>query len=114
MQAPYKEISAEELVELMRKGAVVVYDVRTREQYERSHIKGARWLPVSQIDNNKDEIPKDREIVVYCTNVRCTASHMAAVKLSELGFKVYRFTGGLEEWASKGYPVESGPARETS
>lgn len=106
MTRQYEELTAEELLEQMKSGSVVVYDVRTRRQFEERHIRGARWLPVSQIEGHKDDLPRDKSIVVYCSNVRCTASHLAAVKLSELGFRVYRFTGGLEEWVSKGYPTE--------
>ena len=47
------------------------------------------------------------EIVLYDTDPPCTASRMACRILKAHGYeRVRRYTGGLEEWESIGYPLD--------
>jgi rhodanese-related sulfurtransferase len=50
---------------------------------------------------------KDDEIVVYCSGSVCIASHTAYAFLVNEGYtNVRRYAGGLEDWATAGYPLE--------
>jgi rhodanese-related sulfurtransferase len=50
----------------------------------------------------------DREIVVYCTDLACTGSALAANLLEGRGYRnVLRYTNGLADWADAGLPVNS-------
>ena len=52
-------------------------------------------------------MPKDREIIIYCSNYMCTASHFAVQKLLDAGYtKVYVYAAGMAGWFLAGYPVE--------
>jgi len=51
-------------------------------------------------------LPKDRVCVVYCWGVACNGSTKAAMRLSELGFRVKELVGGIEYWRKEGGEVE--------
>lgn len=60
-------IAAEDLRVKTRDNAVVVIDVRDAASYASGHIPGALNIPMASVEANLDRIPKDREIVTYCT-----------------------------------------------
>ena len=86
----------------------IFVDVRTESEYKSSHIEDAINLPVSEIEERLDEIPKDKSIIVYCNGSSCNRSGQAASILKENGYKeVFDLVGGgVFEWEEKGYPVE--------
>ncbi len=92
----YKTITAEEAKEMM-KGDVVVLDVRTKEEYEKTHIENAINIPLNEITENNENLPKKEEtILVYCQSGN--RSKEAASKLAKMGYKnVYNF-GGISNW----------------
>lgn len=83
-------------------------DVLSSRHFEEEHIKGAINCPADEIEGNaKTLFNENDKIVVYCSGYGCTASHEAARKLVELGYKnVWRFEGGINEWKKAGYPLE--------
>jgi|GEM_PF-285387 len=85
----------------------IFVDVRTESEYKSSHIEDAINLPVSEIEERLDEIPKDKSIIVYCNGSSCNRSGQAASILKENGYKeVFDLVGGgVFEWEEKGYPV---------
>jgi len=46
---------------------VVIVDTRSQENYEKKHIEGATSIPLSDIESRHEELPKDKDIVLYCT-----------------------------------------------
>jgi 3-mercaptopyruvate sulfurtransferase SseA len=62
-----RRISVEELRAALEKGAAVVVDVRSAEQYKAGHIKGAILIPGDEIASRSRELPKDKLIVTYCS-----------------------------------------------
>jgi len=48
-------------------------------------------------------------IVVYCANAACQNSHLAAVRLKQLGYTAVRvYAEGKKDWIGAGLPVEQG------
>ena len=93
----------------------VVVDTRKRESYEDSHVPGAISLHHRTINaETTRNLSKDKLLVVYCWGPGCNASTKAAVKLSELGFRVKEMIGGIEYWWKDGFPLEGAKAREFS
>ncbi|MCJ7471534.1 MAG: DoxX family membrane protein [Actinobacteria bacterium] len=86
----------------------IFVDVRSQSEYDSGHIKGALFIPVSEIQDRAVELPKDKPIVLYCNGSSCNRSGTAASILATQGFeKIYDLTGkGIDEWISKGYPSE--------
>ncbi len=81
-------------------------DVRTIEEYNLSHIEGANLIPVSELENRLDEIPKDKRVIVYCKSG--FRSRTAANILMKNEFGMVYDMGGIDDWQSKGYPVVVG------
>ena len=100
-------ISVDESYEFFYDEDYIFLDVRSLEEYKQVHIKGAILIPVSELEDRLDEIPKDKHIIVYCDGAGCSRSGKAAVILVDNGFEeVYDMTGeGIIGWQSKGYPV---------
>jgi len=80
-------------------------DVRTPEEYAEGHVKGAVLIPVQTLSEHLSEIPKDKQVYVYChSGVR---SARAAKLLAEHGFhNIENVVGGMEAWKKSFYPVE--------
>jgi 3-mercaptopyruvate sulfurtransferase SseA len=51
--------------DIIGKKKVAIIDVRSREEYEESHIKGAISVPVNEVGARAGEIPKDGLAVLY-------------------------------------------------
>ena len=50
---------------IIAKNNYVIVDVRTKEEYNTSHIKGAINIPYDEIDENT-KLDKTKTILVYC------------------------------------------------
>ncbi|WP_053227929.1 rhodanese-like domain-containing protein [Spirochaeta cellobiosiphila] len=75
---------------------LIILDVRTKEEYNRGHIPGAKLYPVDQLRNNYPKASKDQQLVVYCRSGNRSA--LAKRTLESLGYtNVYDF-GGLYNW----------------
>ena len=53
--------------ELISKGAQII-DVRTKEEYQRGHIKGSINIPLQVFPNNLSKISKDKPIITCCAS----------------------------------------------
>ena len=62
-----RRITVDELKDLLAKNEAIVIDVRNQASYDAGHVKGARLIPVGEILNHVNELPKDKLIVTYCS-----------------------------------------------
>ena len=70
-----------------------------------AHIPGS--LHYNTVEDAKEALDLDDEIVVYCTDPACVASQFAYQWLVEAGYtNVRRYEGGLSDWAAAGYTLE--------
>ena len=84
---------------------VVLLDARAYEEYQVSHIKGARWIGYSDFTvKSVADLPKDKAIVVYCSvGYR---SEKITEKLQKEGYThVSNFYGGIFSWKNEGGAV---------
>jgi len=79
-----KEIDLSELEDLLATGAVLV-DVREQAEVDDGMIAGSSHMPLSEFDDFKDEVSKDKPTVFYCRSGR------RSLKAAELA----------EEWTSQ-------------
>ena len=100
-----REITRDELRELIGKEDVQIVDVRAKEFYEKAHIPSAINISLEEIDERIDEFDRNKLIVVYCGSFECQRSPKAARKLERLGFNVVDYAGGISDWREK-YEVE--------
>src|SRR5437660_5218678 len=103
-------ISVDELHRLMDAGvAPLVVDVRsqTARVIEPRHIPGALHLPLQGFEQHIKELPRDREIILYCSCPNEASAAQVAKLLINHGFvRVRPLLGGLEAWIAAGLPVE--------
>jgi rhodanese-related sulfurtransferase len=103
-------ISVDELYRYMKAGtAPVVLDVRsaTAQGLELRRIPGALHVPVAQVGAHLGNLPRDRDIILYCTCPNEASAAQAARLLMNHGFRRVRpLRGGLEAWIAAGYAVE--------
>ncbi len=82
----------------------LVLDVRTGDEYARSHIKNAVLIPVMILTEKMHEIQMGQSILVYCHNGN--RSKTACELLTSKGHKhVFNMLGGIESWIEKGHEV---------
>ena len=104
LQASQPRVTAEQLAErLQQEPALTVIDVRTPGEFARGHLRGARNIPLNVLQERKDEIPSQGEVVIHCQSgyrSSIAASLVARPGLTEL-------QGGYLAWTSAGLPVEA-------
>ena len=91
-------IGRDELLKRMRRGDVVVIDVRPGEEFEAGHIEGARSIPFDELQQHLDELPKGREVIAYCRGPYCVMAHDAVRQLRDAGRSARRLEEGWPEW----------------
>jgi predicted sulfurtransferase len=61
-------ITVQELKERMDSGeAVVIGDTRGEAEYNVRHVAGAVSIPLQQVEAHLEGLPRDQEIILYCT-----------------------------------------------
>src|SRR5439155_15053777 len=64
-------ISREELRGRLRRGDLVVLDVRPSPEFRSGHIAGARSLPITELRRRLRDVPKSDDVVAYCRGQYC-------------------------------------------
>ena len=104
-------ISREELsTRLSSASRPVLVEALPDKYYVANHLPGALHLPHDQVDTLAAGVlpEKSAEIVMYCANQQCQNSHIAAHRLSVLGYtNVSVYAGGKQDWEEAGLPFES-------
>ncbi|MCL5004470.1 MAG: rhodanese-like domain-containing protein [Patescibacteria group bacterium] len=93
-----KNISAEELRELIKSkgGDIEIIDVRQPEEYEESHIEGAKLIPLGELSERINEIDWNKEIIFMCRSGARSA--VAANIAASLNKDCFNLEGGILAW----------------
>ncbi len=95
--AALTNLKPEEVKGKIDSGTSEVIDVRTKGEFNRSHINGAVSNPLSAINNIIDTRDKRTDIVLICATGH--RSRAAAAKLIKNGFSsVSHLEGGMRSW----------------
>jgi len=89
---------------------IILLDVRTREEYSIQSISGSINIPLDELRNHLDELPKDKTIYIYCAiGLR---GYLALKILTAHGFKnVKNLSGGYKTYSIATAPITN---RQTS
>lgn len=102
-------ISAEALLTRIESGAApVILDVRSRSEFARGHVPGARHIPFWRVSRRIGElsIPRDTELVVYCGHGPRAA--IAGRALRRRGFtRITYLVGHFSKWRGAGFREET-------
>lgn len=98
-------ITRNELARRLKDGLVTVLDVRSEKEFTAGHLPQAINIPLRELSRRLKEIPKSREIVVYCRDAYCVLAFEAVALLRDRGFKIRRLEDGYPEWKAAELPV---------
>jgi rhodanese-related sulfurtransferase len=107
-KAGMEPVDRKALLELARKGAVTVLDVRPKEEYTAGHIPGALSIPLKELLLRLSDLPRSQEIVAYCRGPYCVLSIQAVEILRARGFHALRLEEGIQDLRALGFPIAVG------
>ncbi|MDA8113439.1 MULTISPECIES: ArsR/SmtB family transcription factor [Acidithiobacillus] len=102
-------MSREEILNLARRGEVMVLDVRPETEYAAGHIPYAQSMPLSEVQKRLADLPRDKPVVAYCRGPFCLMAKEAVEYLNRQGYRAIRLEDGVAEWRAHGLPVEINP-----
>lgn len=95
-----------ELTERVQSGEVILVDVRPPEEFRAGHLVGAVNVPLTQLNDYLERLPREREVVAYCRGPYCALAYDAVARLRNAGYRARRLEGGFPQWAAAGLPIE--------
>ncbi len=101
-------ISRDELAARLRRGDLIVLDVRPELEFRAGHIAGARSVPVSELRRKLRALPKNDDVETYCRGPYCVYADDAVRELNRRGYRALRLEDGFPEWKKAGLPVAAG------
>ena len=80
-------------------------DVREPWEYQAGHVPGARLIPLGELEQRVEEVPRDQPVLAICHSGQ--RSLAAAGFLLQRGYtSVTNVDGGTGAWIERGYPVD--------
>ena len=89
-----------------RERQYTLLDVRETEEYAQEHIPGSLNLPLSELEQRLEDIPRDKDVVVYCRSGRRSMAGSALItehpetRIPE----IFNLEGGIVAWEGKTLP----------
>lgn len=84
---------------------LVVLDVRSPGEFAAGHVPGAMNIPHDRIGEHLAEVPRDKDVVLYCQSGR--RAGIAAQVLAEQGYtRLFHLEGDIAAWKAQGRPLE--------
>jgi rhodanese-related sulfurtransferase/predicted transcriptional regulator len=96
--ADVEEVGRIELLDRLRRGEIVLVDVRPEDEFASGHIAGARSIPLDELERRIDELPADSAVIAYCRGPFCVYAHEAVRRLQARGRSARRLREGWPEW----------------
>lgn len=97
VQGDVEVIRWEEVGDRVKKGAYLL-DVRTKEEIQMGMVPGATNIPLDELRENLDKLPRDKEIIAYCQ--LSLRSYIATRILLQHGFNAKNTSGGYKLYSS--------------
>lgn len=94
-----------ELARRLRRGDVVVLDVRPAAEHRAGHIPGALSVPPGEVRRHLRALREDVDLVAYCRGPYCVYADDAVRELLRRGYRARRLEDGFPEWRRAGLPV---------
>jgi rhodanese-related sulfurtransferase len=103
-------ITVDELHQKLEAGEnPLILDLRPHAELEQdpSLIRGALHMTMDDVDRRQQEIPRDRDILLYCSCPNDVSSARVALLLHRRGIlRVRPLLGGIDAWRERNYPTE--------
>ncbi len=93
LDGDFKQVNVDKVRELVKKDSIII-DVREQYEFNKGHIIGAINIPLGQIRERINKIPKDKPVYLHCRTGQ--RSYNAALILQNIGYNnVYNITGSF-------------------
>ena len=93
LHSVFEQVHLDEVRELVENDAFII-DARNEDEYKEGHIINAVNIPLAEIRDRLDEIPKDKPVYIHCRTGQ--RSYNAVIALQHLGYnKVVNISGGF-------------------
>jgi membrane protein DedA with SNARE-associated domain/rhodanese-related sulfurtransferase len=103
-------ITVDELHQKQEAGEnLMILDLRSQAALEEepSLIRGALHMNMDEVDGRLKDIPRDRDIILYCSCPNEVSAARVALLLQRKGFsRVRPLLGGIDAWRERDYPTE--------
>ena len=83
-----------------------VIDVREPDEYVEGHVTAAPLIPLGDVVERVDEVPREGEVLVICKSGG--RSRKAAEFLRSQGIDAVNVAGGTTAWIEAGHPITVG------
>ena len=95
------------MVQLMNRDKAVIIDVCEPDEFARSHVIGAKNLPLGQLEDKLAQVVKTKSAHVIMVCQVGARSARAAATARKLGYEnVQSLSGGLRAWVAASMPTE--------
>jgi rhodanese-related sulfurtransferase len=103
-----ESLTPERAKQLLDAGEKLIFiDLRPAKEFQQNRLPGARSIPIAELANRYNEIPKSGRVVLYC---ECKPYDVAdrAVFLEYRGYRnIFIMPEGYSGWTKRGYPLEA-------
>lgn len=94
----FKPTSWAELLERAKTDDLVIIDVRPSTEFKADHLPHAQSLPLEELKNKFNKLPKDKTIIAYCRGPYCFWAAEAVNLLRSKGYDAFQLRDGVAEW----------------
>ena len=102
---PFERIRVQRGHELLSEKDLAWIDVREPAEWEKGHIPGAILVPLNRFLLSPRQYLSGDAAVFYCA--QGIRSAVACELAAAIGLRrIFNLEGGIQEWASEGFPVE--------
>ncbi len=103
-------ISVDELYQKQEAGEnLFILDLRSQLELEQDPllIRGAFHMTMDEVPLRHQDIPRDRDVILYCSCPNEVSSARIALELHRKGIsRVRPLLGGIDVWRERKYPME--------
>ncbi|SES12773.1 ArsR/SmtB family transcription factor [Salipaludibacillus aurantiacus] len=93
-----KTVSLADVKTKLDKDAVILIDVRPKDEYGSDHLPGAISVPLAQLEGQLSSLPEDKPVIAYCRGPYCVYATEAVERLQEKGYDAMVLDAGINEW----------------
>lgn len=108
---PYYRVDSNEARSILAADGdgTVVVDVRREDEWITGHIAGARHIPIDDLADRMDEVPRDKRLLFICAmGVRSGLACEVAAAMGYATENLYNIEDGTPAWIAAGHPTTYG------
>jgi len=98
-------MSRKELLDKVKRGEVVLLDVRPTDEYQSAHLPYAISVPPGDLSKHLKKLSKKKTVVAYCRGPYCFFAKEAVETLRKKGFEAYNLADSVADWSDHGMPI---------